>query len=118
MADVCFLRTRNEPDVPPFRMDEASGDWNDFAVSRDRETFMRDLCSGFAIAQRQALTKEAEPERLALQRTEASASLTARGAWNPARCVELVLHGSEPGARVGLGGPRQCLRVDILPDIR
>src|ERR1700689_1964890 len=25
---------------------------------------------------------------------------------------------SEPGARVRLGGPRQCLRVDILPDVR
>ena len=25
---------------------------------------------------------------------------------------------SEPGARVHLGGPRQCLRVDILPDVR
>src|ERR1700676_2312959 len=24
----------------------------------------------------------------------------------------------EPGARGQLGGPRQCLRVDILPDIR
>ena len=28
------------------------------------------------------------------------------------------LDGSGPGARVRLGGPRQCLRVDILPDIR
>ena len=26
--------------------------------------------------------------------------------------------GSAPGARVHLGGPRQCLRVDILPDVR
>src|SRR3984893_11168597 len=26
--------------------------------------------------------------------------------------------GSEPGARGRLGGPRQCLRVDILPDVR
>ena len=26
--------------------------------------------------------------------------------------------GSEPGARGRLGGPRQCLRVDILPDAR
>src|SRR6202045_532302 len=26
--------------------------------------------------------------------------------------------GSGPGARVHLGGPRQCLRVDILPDVR
>jgi hypothetical protein len=25
--------------------------------------------------------------------------------------------GSGPGARVHLGGPRQCLRVDILPDV-
>jgi hypothetical protein len=25
---------------------------------------------------------------------------------------------SEPGARGRLGGPRQCLRVDILPDVR
>src|SRR5450755_4529988 len=24
----------------------------------------------------------------------------------------------EPGARGSLGGPRQCLRVDILPDVR
>jgi hypothetical protein len=24
----------------------------------------------------------------------------------------------EPGARAHLGGPRQCLRVDILPDVR
>ena len=24
----------------------------------------------------------------------------------------------EPGARGNLGGPRQCLRVDILPDVR
>src|SRR5450755_2355946 len=28
------------------------------------------------------------------------------------------LDGSGPGARVRLGGPRQCLRVDILPDVR
>ncbi len=28
------------------------------------------------------------------------------------------LDGSGPGARVHLGGPRQCLRVDILPDVR
>jgi hypothetical protein len=26
--------------------------------------------------------------------------------------------GSGPGARGHLGGPRQCLRVDILPDVR
>src|ERR1700720_2136435 len=26
--------------------------------------------------------------------------------------------GSGPGTRVHLGGPRQCLRVDILPDVR
>src|SRR6202521_368642 len=26
--------------------------------------------------------------------------------------------GSRPGARSHLGGPRQCLRVDILPDVR
>src|SRR4030095_5382775 len=26
--------------------------------------------------------------------------------------------GSRPGAPGGLGGPRQCLRVDILPDVR
>src|ERR1700723_950385 len=26
--------------------------------------------------------------------------------------------GSGPGARGRLGGPRQCLRVDILPDVR
>jgi len=26
--------------------------------------------------------------------------------------------GSGPGARVRLGGPRQCLRIDILPDVR
>src|SRR6202790_5818219 len=25
--------------------------------------------------------------------------------------------GSGPGARIHLGGPRQCLRVDILPDV-
>ena len=28
------------------------------------------------------------------------------------------LDGSGLGARVHLGGPRQCLRVDILPDVR
>ena len=28
------------------------------------------------------------------------------------------LDGSGLEARVGLGGPRQCLRVDILPDVR
>ena len=28
------------------------------------------------------------------------------------------LPASGPGARVHLGGPRQCLRVDILPDVR
>src|SRR5580658_3876275 len=26
--------------------------------------------------------------------------------------------GSGPGACIHLGGPRQCLRVDILPDVR
>src|ERR1700679_3205197 len=26
--------------------------------------------------------------------------------------------GSGPGACIDLGGPRQCLRVDILPDVR
>jgi len=26
--------------------------------------------------------------------------------------------GSGPRARVHIGGPRQCLRVDILPDVR
>jgi hypothetical protein len=25
---------------------------------------------------------------------------------------------SEPGAHIRLGGPRQCLRVNVLPDIR
>ena len=30
----------------------------------------------------------------------------------------LSVDGSGPGARVHLGGPRQCLRVDILPDVR
>ena len=28
------------------------------------------------------------------------------------------LDASGPGARVHLGGPRQCLRVDIFPDVR
>ena len=27
------------------------------------------------------------------------------------------IDGSGPGARIHLGGPRQCLRVDILPDM-
>jgi hypothetical protein len=33
------------------------------------------------------------------------------------RCVT-GLDGSEAVARGNLGGPRQCLRVDILPDVR
>ena len=39
------------------------------------------------------------------------AGLTNRTVWY--RCPAL-----EPGARGSLGGPRQCLRVDILPDVR
>jgi hypothetical protein len=39
------------------RRRERGSDWNDFAASRDRETFLRELRSGFAIAQRRALTK-------------------------------------------------------------
>jgi hypothetical protein len=38
--------------------------------AQDRETFMRELRSGFAIARRQALTKEAKAERLAPQLTQ------------------------------------------------
>ncbi|MCW3101113.1 MAG: hypothetical protein JWL77_6731 [Chthonomonadaceae bacterium] len=30
----------------------------------------------------------------------------------------MMFAGAGPGARVHLGGPRQCLRVDILPDVR
>jgi hypothetical protein len=30
----------------------------------------------------------------------------------------VVVSALEPGARGHLGGPRQCLRVDILPDVR
>jgi phage/plasmid primase-like uncharacterized protein len=56
--------------LPPFKTEERGSDWNDFAASRDRETFMRELRSGFAIAQRQALTKEAKSERLAPQLTQ------------------------------------------------
>jgi hypothetical protein len=52
------------------RRRERGSDWNDFAASRDRETFLRELRSGFAIAQRQALTKEARAERLAPQLTQ------------------------------------------------
>ncbi|MDB5968723.1 MAG: hypothetical protein JWQ90_1173 [Hydrocarboniphaga sp.] len=54
----------------PFKTEERGSDWNDFAASRDRETFMRELRSGFAIAQRQTLTKEAKAERLAPQLTQ------------------------------------------------
>ena len=32
--------------------------------------------------------------------------------------VGIGVDGSGPGARVHLGGPRQCLRVDILPNVR
>ena len=32
--------------------------------------------------------------------------------------IGIGVDGSGPGARVHLGGPRQCLRVDILPDVR
>ena len=32
--------------------------------------------------------------------------------------LALGVDGSGPGARGHLGGPRQCLRVDILPDLR
>ena len=35
----------------------------------------------------------------------------------PAQCGTSV-DGSGRGARFHLGGPRQCLRVDILPDVR
>lgn len=56
--------------LPPFKTEERGSDWNDVAASRDRETFMRELRSGFAIAQRQALTKEAKAERLAPQLTQ------------------------------------------------
>jgi hypothetical protein len=34
------------------------------------------------------------------------------------RLVWYGVDGSGPGARGHLGGPRQCLRVDILPDVR
>jgi hypothetical protein len=48
-----------------------------FAV---HETFMRELRSGFAIAQRQALTKEAKAERLAPQLTQEQARVQERQA--------------------------------------
>src|SRR5258707_6635085 len=34
------------------------------------------------------------------------------------RFVRYRCDGSGPGARGYLGGPRQCLRIDILPDVR
>lgn len=49
---------------------ERGSDWHDFATRRYRETFMRELRSGFAIAQRQALIKEAKAERFAPQLTQ------------------------------------------------
>ena len=33
-------------------------------------------------------------------------------------CRDETARRSGPGARGRLGGPRQCLRVDILPDVR
>ena len=32
--------------------------------------------------------------------------------------MKIGVDGSRPGARGRLGGPRQCLRIDILPDVR
>lgn len=66
--------------LPPFQAEERGSDWNDFAASRDRETFMRELRSGFAIAQRQALAKEAKAERLAPQLTQDQARVQEREA--------------------------------------
>jgi hypothetical protein len=48
--------------LPPCETEVRGSDWNAFAASRDRETFMRELRSGFTIAQLQALTKEAKAE--------------------------------------------------------
>jgi hypothetical protein len=35
-----------------------------------------------------------------------------------ALCAIFVVDGSVPGAFVHLGGPRNCLRVDVFPDVR
>jgi hypothetical protein len=53
------------------RLDEGRG---------GHETFMRELRSGFAIAQRQALTKEAKAERLAPRLTQEQARVQERQA--------------------------------------
>ena len=36
--------------LPPLKTEERGSDWNDFATSRDSETFMPELRGGFAIA--------------------------------------------------------------------
>jgi hypothetical protein len=58
------------------RLDEGRG---------GHETFMRELRSGFAIAQRQALTKEAKAERLAPRLTQEQARVQERQAHQQSR---------------------------------